>query len=156
MILDIQLTDQANKQVKIQLAMAGAFILMFMPLLIDLARAVTSSPQPAGNRLFGVLATCFVALLVLLVGWKSFLLAVHVKRASEMDGVVVMKRILAPEVRVSSSSELRSFSSVVPSLSAPYYKRGTVFCSGMLVFYISDYLPGAQLLVDRLLLDQRA
>lgn len=153
MILEIQMTDQANRQVKVQLAMFGAFLLLFVPLLIDLAKAITFSPQPFENRIFGVLGICFVTLLVLFIGWNSFLLAVHVTRASEIDGEVVLRRVLAPEVRVSRSSELRSFTFAVPSLDAPYYKRGSVFRGGTSVFYISEYLPDAQLLIDRLLRD---
>jgi hypothetical protein len=128
--------------------MGGAFLLLFMPLLVDLGRALVFSPQPLENRVFGAFATWFVAALVLGVAWKSFLFAVHVKQVNKINGELLIGRVLAPKLCVSNSRGLRSFSSAVPSLSAPYFKRGTVFRSGMSIFYVSDYLPNAQLLVD--------
>jgi hypothetical protein len=144
MTFKVQMTDQSYKQVKIQLAMASVFLLMFMPLLFDLGKAVLFTPQPLTNQLFGVSVICFIVTLDLLVGWKAFLLAVHVKHATEVGGVIVVKRVLAPEVRIANFAGFRSYTSAVPCLSAPYYKRGKVCIVGMSIFYISELLPEAE------------
>lgn len=150
MTFEIEIPDQAHKQIKVQLVMALVFALMFMPLLFDLVLAVTFRPQPIENRVFGVFVISFIVFLILLVGWKSFLLAIHVKHVNEDDGVLVMKRVFAPELRITKSAELRSYASAVPSLSAPYFRRGTVYWDGTTVCYISEYLPDAERLSARL------
>jgi hypothetical protein len=152
----VAMSDRSEKQIKVQLVIGAMFLLMFAPLLIKLATAITVSPQPPENRVFGLFVFLFVTSLVLLVAWKWFLLAIHVKHAKVLEGEVVLRRILAPEVHVSSVSELKSFASATPAMDAPYFKRGTVFHSGTLLFYISDYLQDASALLDRFSRDQRS
>lgn len=148
---EIRLSAEIARQLRLEIVIASAFLLMFAFLLLQIGDAVTVSTQPPENRAFGVFMVCFVTLLVAVVAWKILLLAVHAKYAIEDDGTLLVGRILAPEIRLTKSDHFKHIASAVPSIYPPYYKRGTVVSAGWTVFYVSDHLPGASALIDRLL-----
>jgi len=156
LIAEFALNGRDNKRIRVYLACGAAFILLFTSYLVKLIRAVTISPQPAEIRVFGEFMIGFVVLLIVIVAWKSFLLAIHVSGATATGSEVLLTRVFGPAMSVSESSAFPSFVSTVPAFDAPYFKRGTVFRRGVSLFYISDYLPNSGLLIEFLTEGQRS
>src|SRR6266571_8339653 len=145
---EIQMEGQDVKQVKRQLMMISVFLFLFVPLLIALARALTVSPQPPENWIFGVIATCFVAMLVIVSGWYWALFAIHVRSARFSNDGIVIERFLAPRVQVPHGHVVKQKGIPTPSFNAPYHRQGILFVAGMSSFYVPDNLTDAQRLIE--------
>jgi hypothetical protein len=145
----MRMSDQDIKLVRVQLAMMGAFVLMFIPFLMSIISALFT-PQPLENRAFGVFMSCFLAVLVLLAARYLLFFAVHVKAARLVDSDIVIERLLAFDIHVSRLRNIKTTVLAVPSWKAPYYQRGVLFSSGVSSFFVPDNFPDAIALCDRL------
>jgi hypothetical protein len=148
---NVVLPDKARRKIQLQAVMYCGAFLMFISLLVDCI-AVLGSPLSSENRIFGVFFCSFLICFIFLVGWHFLLFAMHVVQVSEQDGVLTLHRAFAPSIRILTSYKWSSMEYAVPTLlDPPFCNRGTLFRCGLMLFYISEYIPNARKLTDAFL-----
>jgi hypothetical protein len=146
---ELKMEGKAIAEIRIWLVVSGIYLLMTASMLTSLFAAMTH-PQPAENRIFGVFATGLFLSISLVVCWMSILFSLHVDRVIFSGDVIELQRMLAPRVTVQNDSDMKKFAFAIPCWGPPHFRRGFLFISGKAIFYVSDYLTGADSLIKRL------